>query len=341
MARGAQRVMWFGFGWALASAAYAAPVDPAGPLDGDPAGIVNGEVEDGFPSTMSLGADFGGRMSTCTASLITPKMLLTAAHCTAEYLKYGIPEALIVEVGRVFPHADVQKGPALKMAEVINHPEYVYDPQTGTETPRFDWGVIVLEEEYNDVEPVWFETEKFDETDIGTRLKSVGYGITDARTQGGSGRRRSVDIVVADVDGQFLLSATQGNPGEGNICSGDSGGPQYFETEDGRLVQWAVHSWSDVNCEYLSGSARTDKGADFILEHVNAVHGTTDFCEITGRNGDGTCDAWCDADPDCFEGGGAAAGGEGGERDCGCDGGAGGAGALAIGAALLGLRRRR
>ena len=65
-------------------------------------------------------------------------------------------------------------------------------------------------------------------------------------------------------------------------------------------IQVGVHSWGDVNCRYESGSTRVDVAWDFIMEQVEAVHGSTDLCEINGRYEDGTCDAWCDAvDPDC------------------------------------------
>lgn len=318
--------------------ATAREVDTGAPLN-----IVNGDEEPGFPSTMSLGLDLGGRQSTCTASLITPELLLTASHCTEEYIKMGFPRDGVIQVSRVFPSPDVQDGPAYRVADIINHPEYVSD--NGGGKPKNDWGVVILEEPVTDVEPVWINTTPLDdETTTGTELVSVGYGITDAATQRGAGTRRSVPILVSNVQGQFLESLTQQNPTQGNLCSGDSGGPQYHIEDDGRVVQWAVHSWADQTCQFLSGSSRTDKGAEFILGVVNDVHGTTDFCEITGRYGDGACDTWCEAeDPDCGSadgGDGSGGGGEGkGCGGCASTGGLGWGPWMGLGV-VLGRRRR-
>lgn len=292
--------------------ATAREVDTGEPLD-----IVNGSIEKGYPSAMALGLDLGGRQATCSASLITPQLLLTAAHCTEEYLKMGFPLEGVIGVSRVFPAPDVQDGPGYRLQDVVNHPEYTYEADGST--PRNDWGVFILEEPVTDVEPVWFNTTPLHEEAIGVELTSVGYGITDGVTQQGAGKRRSVPILVSNVQGQFLESSTPDNPTQGNLCSGDSGGPQYHLEDDGRLVQWAVHSWADQTCVFLSGSSRTDKGAEFILGVVNDVHGTTDFCEITGHYGDGTCDTWCEAaDPDCGSADGGDGSGGGGEgKGCG------------------------
>jgi MYXO-CTERM domain-containing protein len=171
---------------------------------------------------------------------------------------------------------------------------------------------------------VWIETNRIGERDVGKRLISVGYGITSAATQQGAGTRRSAPIEIAAVEGQFIVSYTAQNPGEGNVCSGDSGGPQYFENEDGTLTQWSVHSWADQNCQFASGSSRTDVGQEWILNQVERVHGTTDRCEIYGMYANGVCDEACDqVDPECSlaQGGEATDEAGGGPTDgkaCGC-----------------------
>ena len=82
---------------------------------------------------------------------------------------------------------------------------------------------------------------------------------------------------------------------------GDSGGPVFLEEGD-EWVQAGVHSWGDVNCQVTGGSTRIDTLMPWILEHVEAVHGTTDFCSINGDYENGLCDLYCDeVDPDCLE----------------------------------------
>ena len=64
-----------------------------------------------------------------------------------------------------------------------------------------------------------------------------------------------------------------------------------------------MHSWGDESCTQTSGSTRTDLVHDLILETVESVHGTTDFCEINGYYEDDVCTtiSVCQAvDPACL-----------------------------------------
>jgi secreted trypsin-like serine protease len=313
--------------------ATARDVTPDAPLS-----IVNGDNENGYPSTVAIGYDAGGfRQSTCTASLITPTVLLTAGHCIEEL---PFPEDVLLEFGVAFLGPDIRDAEVFAFKKIQVHPGY---QSIGgfSGTPKDDYAIIELEEPIRGVDPVWFNTDELTDEVIGTRLVSVGYGITDAATQQGGGRKRSAKIKISDVDGQFLVSETAGNPGEGNVCSGDSGGPQYFEDESGRLIQWSVHSWADQYCLFMSGSSRTDAVGDWILKQVDDVHGSTDFCALAGRYADGTCDEFCDlTDPDCLMAVGSGSGGAGGGAGsgAGCD----STGAAGLGwASLLALLARR
>jgi hypothetical protein len=138
--------------------------------------------------------------------------------------------------------------------------------------------------------------------DIGAKVLSVGFGITDV-SGAGSGVKRSAMLTIDRYDNMFIHSDSATNENNANICSGDSGGPQYaFDEETGLWEQWAVHSWGDSNCVATSGSTRTDVIADWLLEQIEEVHGTRDRCEINDRYDDGVCDTFCDTlDPDCVE----------------------------------------
>ena len=60
--------------------------------------IVNGQTESGFLSTVALGAEFNGYVfSACTGNLITPRIIISAAHCGEQ-----IPTETIVELGSAF-----------------------------------------------------------------------------------------------------------------------------------------------------------------------------------------------------------------------------------------------
>lgn len=282
----------------LPTAAFADPFETTTPEDLDwgteievPSEIVNGSEEKKWPQTVSLGA---ATFSACSGSLIAPRVVLTAGHCGADF-----PVELLVQFG------DAAFGPdrnspdqVIGFADFQVHPDY--RPLNGTDTGAFDIALLELTEDAP-VDPIWINTNKLKDRNVGEEVLSVGFGITSAAGAGG-GTKRSATLVVDAIDDMFVLSNVSTNPDEANICSGDSGGPQYhYDEATDTWEQWAVHSWGDVNCVYNSGSTRTDVAKEFILDFVEGVHGTSDFCALTGKYDDGVCDESCDQyDPDCL-----------------------------------------
>jgi trypsin len=260
-------------------------------------GIVNGELEEGFPSTVSLGGNFGsGPSSMCTGNLVTPRVIISAAHCGD-----GIPLILIQTLGSAFFGSDITSpDKSIGFKNMTVHPDYEeLVSEVGGDPGQFDLSVFVLSKDA-EVEPTWFRREAVLLDAVGSEVTSVGFGITSSAGEG-SGTKRSAVLVIDDVDENFLLSNVNTNPNAANICSGDSGGPQFFN-EDGFWVQAAVHSWGDTQCLYSSGSTRTDIAAEWILDQIEKVHGSRDVCEINGWYGNGICEPYCaDLDPDCAD----------------------------------------
>jgi MYXO-CTERM domain-containing protein len=290
--------------------------------------VIGGQEESGFPSVVSLGAEFGSStMSMCSGNLITPRIVLTAAHCGD-----GIPESVIVEVGRAFFGPDIDAyDHAIGFEAYYGHPDY--QELTGWDLGANDVGVAILNEDAP-VQPTFVNHTELTEEDIGRAVKSVGFGVSNASTGDGSGIKRSADLTLDDLQEQFLVSyATEDGT---TICSGDSGGPQFIDVE-GVWVQAAVHSWADSDCVRYSGSTRTDLVWDWVLDEVEDYHGSRDLCAINGWYDNDICETLCDEpDPDCFVDTGDTGGGEGGGGGCACASG-GGLGVLAWPALLLGL----
>ena len=296
--------------------------------------IFYGQAEDSYPSAVALGAG-GGAITACSGNLITPRIVLTAAHCGAD-----LPLEFVVAYGEAYFGAEAASyEEAIGLDDAIIHPGYVpLQSGLGGTLGEYDVSVLVLSEEAS-AAPSRLRLAPLTEDIVGTTVVSVGYGVTET---GASGVKFSAALTVDELDEMFLISDSDTNENGANICSGDSGGPQFFVDADGTPVQWAVHSWGDSQCLYSSGSTRVDVVADWLLEQIESVHGTSDLCEINGLYEDGVCQEDCDAvDPDCVtdtgdgdSGGGEEAGG------CGCSA-SGAGGGLVLLPLLIALGRRR
>ena len=295
--------------------------------------IFYGDQESDYPTVVALGAG-SGAITACTGNLLTPRIVLTAAHCGAD-----LPLEFVVEYGEAyFGEIASSFDEAIGLDDAIIHPDYVpLSSGVGGTLGENDVSVLILSEEAS-VAPSRIRLEPLTGEVEGTTLTSVGFGVTET---GGSGVKFSAELTLDTLDPVFLISYSATNEDGANICSGDSGGPQFYINEGGTPVQWAVHSWGDADCVHSSGSTRVDVVADWLLEQVEAVHGTTDLCEINGLYGDGVCETDCDAvDPDCLEDD---TGGEGGEpAGCGCASAGGASGLLwPLLLAFVALRERK
>jgi hypothetical protein len=215
----------------------------------------------------------------CSATLISPTVLITAAHCTtpnvgvtlvtfdtviAEEPPSPIPEALDPSIG--YTPQELEAAGYL-WGTPIAHPEY----SNFTDLSNWnDVGIIVLNEPVTDITPATLAPEnylnQFEPSVLNhTIFELVGYGTEVRKPETGPQKPQPMSYPLirryTTAPGQKLtpqILQLQGNPndtrGGGGTCFGDSGGPVFL---NGNLVAVTSYTYT-ANCRYLGGYQRVD-----------------------------------------------------------------------------------
>lgn len=215
----------------------------------------------------------------CSATLVSPTVLLTAAHCTdgtlgktlvtfdsviAEQPPSGFPVAADPSAG--YTQAEIEAAGYLS-GTAYTHPDY----SDFTDLDNWnDVGVIVLAHPVTGIAPASI-------ADLGyldayaqpvlnqTLFTAVGYGTEVRKPDSGPQKPQPMSYPLirryVDMPGQKLtpqILQTNGNEkdnrGTGGTCFGDSGGPVFL---NGNIVAVTSYGYTE-NCRYLGGYQRVD-----------------------------------------------------------------------------------
>jgi Trypsin len=262
-------------------AAFAIIVVPAG-------AVTDGELDgNGHPGVVLLLMEVGGQPAfRCSATLLTPTVVLTAGHCTNNF-----PDAPFTGM-RVFTESDVQAGigttnnypfagpNAVEAVSWASHPLY----ETG---PFFlhDVGVVILQAPGVTGLPAsaYGVLPGLNSLDAlqprrSTTFDSVGYGLqksfpTAAAWKNVANRTRMIShpqLVQVNTGfvGDFSLLLSN-NANTGGTCFGDSGGPNFLA---GTNVVAGVTSFGlNRPCGGTGGVFRMDRQnvLDFVNGYLN------------------------------------------------------------------------
>jgi secreted trypsin-like serine protease len=232
----------------LACAIFSVPVPPASAIVGGTA-----TTTDEWPWQGALTID--GSFS-CGATLIEPRVVLTAAHCVHS----RAPDQLYIRFGRTDHTTPERREVAATVADLYVSPNW-----GGTAIDHHDFALLLLEQRVNTIKPIDLATASDDGPSpftVGDPAWIMGWG----RTQGGLHPSFTSVLMEAQVgladcspwgsDNRFLF-CVEGTP---NVCTGDSGGPLVVAAGPRKFRQIGVASFADFDCNIISGFTNVVRG---------------------------------------------------------------------------------
>jgi len=233
--------------------------------------IAGGMRDTGHPNVVLLlswdSSDPVGTLGSCTAEVVAPTVLLTAAHCfdsdrenNAAYL--GDDGAML---GRPIDPGKAAVRSQLHMAkEVHAHPDHVAGPSTG----YYDVGVVILQNGLTNVPALPINRTAPGSSNL-SNLTIVGYGKTHDRDTTFAVTKYKADGLSATLDSTDTITVGDATR---HACVGDSGGP-VLAPINGVPTILGVDSYSDetgdaTRCRMASHYQRVDKYLAFIDQYV-------------------------------------------------------------------------
>lgn len=230
------------------------------------AAITNGTADgDDHPSVGALVADQpfeDGTHTYCTGTLISPTVLLTAAHCG----KHGQKTARVSFL------------PRYRSGDTAYTGRFEADPRYVSSGDLYDIAVVVFDRPVPGVPPAHLPAAGLldrmaaDGTLRGMRFTPVGYGSSVE-----DGRAHKPKFVYADTRERTTISFDKltrawlklsVEPGDGGSCYGDSGGPNFLADTD-LLVATSI-SGDDDACTATNWDYRldTERARSFLQRFV-------------------------------------------------------------------------
>lgn len=262
------RVFW----WCVALMACV-PVEPA---ETSREAILGGAAAAQESSVFLLDLRFDTGASICSAVLVSPRVLLTAAHCVDP--AFHSASSLTVRALNKPDTSNLMQSDTIAVTTITPHPQW----NPADAESAFDLAVLLLERAPVGVTPSALSRSAPTQ---GAMVRVAGYGRSSAGDGSSSGTRRVVATPITQVSAAEFEFGTNGGVG---ICSGDSGGPSFI----GGVVV-GIHSRTE--------SAQCGRGVDMRVDaRLAFIEGFIAANDAPRCDADARCASGCAApDPDC------------------------------------------
>lgn len=192
--------------------------------------------------------------ATCSGTLISPTVFLTAAHCNTNDL-HGSNEAFIT----FSEDASVGSKPKVLTGRYFANPLF-----PGPQNDTFDIAVVVLDKPVRNITPARLPSAgQFDDARNGDMFTAVGYGLHEPVPTPGVGidwdapdTRQFSHPSLRAVNTAWLTLSQNNATGDSGTCFGDSGGPNFVGDSD---VIGGITITGDAICVATNVIYRLDK----------------------------------------------------------------------------------
>jgi V8-like Glu-specific endopeptidase len=225
--------------------------------------IIGGSRTAGDPAVVLLVISFDSGYSMCTAEIVSPHVVMTAAHCV-DPAETGPVKRFDIFLGDDLDDPQLSADPKMWLKVKSTHHDPKFDGQRLGD--GHDVAVVILDQPTT-IAPLPLNRTPLTQASMGQMLRLVGYGVTNGWTQQGSGRKRQTSTPLSDYDQTFI---TFGNAQKGT-CQGDSGGPAFMVIGGVEQIV-GVTSFGDQGCQQGGWDTRVDTiGVPFVDPFI-AMH---------------------------------------------------------------------